>query len=140
VRFRPMGACWRRRVKSVWNGTPGVYSLEWHHPVVACGGWFVGAHPHGAHRYGAWPDGSLLASGSGYPDRTIKLWRVADGALLRTLDGAQLAGVGEWGLHHPVVAGCWRRGYSDRTVKLWRVADGALLRTLEGHTARGVFA
>jgi len=33
------------------------------------------------------PDGALLASAS--DDFTIKLWRVADGALLRTLTGHQ---------------------------------------------------
>jgi WD40 repeat protein len=31
------------------------------------------------------PDGSMIASGGW--DNTIKLWRVSDGALLRTLEG-----------------------------------------------------
>jgi WD40 repeat protein len=72
------------------------------------------------------PDGATLASGSG----DVRLWRVADGRLLRTLearggvvsvafspDGATLAS-----------------GSFDSPVQLWRVADGRLLRTLEGHT------
>jgi WD40 repeat protein len=54
------------------------------------------------------PDGSLLASGG--LDKTIKLWRVSDGSLVRTLTGHTdwghqrvvfagwaFAGVGEWG-------------------------------------------
>jgi DNA-binding helix-hairpin-helix protein with protein kinase domain len=50
-------------------------------PVGARGGWFVGAHPHGAHRCG--------------------LERVV-------FAGWELAGVGEWGWHHQVVAcGGW---------------------------------
>ena len=75
------------------------------------------------------PDGALLASASG--DRTVQLWQVADGTLLRTLkghtasvlsvafapDGALLASASD-----------------DRTVRLWRVADGTPLRTLEGRT------
>ena len=76
------------------------------------------------------PDGATLASGS--DDETVRLWRVADGAPLRTLeghtdyvrsvafspDGATLAS-----------------GSGDNTVRLWGVADGAALRTLEGHTS-----
>jgi WD40 repeat protein len=63
--------------------------------------------------------------------RTIRLWRVSDGALVRTLTGhtdsvtsvafspdGSLIGVG----------GIW-----DRTIRLWRVSDGALVRTLTGH-------
>ena len=87
------------------------------------------------------PDGATLASvtlASGSLDKPVRLWRwpvrlwrVADESLLRTLeghtnrvtsvafapDGATLAS-----------------GSLDKTVWLWRVADGRLLRTLEGHT------
>ncbi|KOR27838.1 hypothetical protein TI04_12430 [Achromatium sp. WMS2] len=83
------------------------------------------------------PDGASLASAS--DDNSIKLWRVADGELLRTLtdhytnamnsvafspDGASLAS-GSGNIF----------GKDDNTIKLWRVADGALLRTFTGHTS-----
>ena len=76
------------------------------------------------------PDGSLLASG--HWGNTIKLWRVSDGSLKRTLkghsynnfnsvcfspDGLMLASAG-----------------SDDKVKLWSVSDGSLIRTLKGHS------
>jgi serine/threonine protein kinase len=80
-RFRRMGACWRRGVvitpsscgvfrmvrwcapsrgtqmglqRVVFAGWAfaGVGEFGWHHQVVACFGWFVGAHPHGAHIWG----------------------------------------------------------------------------------------
>jgi WD40 repeat protein len=45
--------------------------------------WMAGGH--GVNSVAFSPDGSMIASGGG--DKTIKLWRVSDGALLRTLEG-----------------------------------------------------
>lgn len=80
------------------------------------------------------PDGSLLASGGGEPSRggELKLWNVADGALVREVpdahsdtvfcvrfspDGATLGSCG-----------------ADKFVKMFNVADGKLVRAFEGHT------
>ncbi len=76
-----------------------------------------------------------MASGAGYPDNTVKLWRVADGVPLRTLaghtntvqsvkfapDGAMLAS-----------------GSTDSTMKIWRVSDGTLLKNYDQDTAPAV--
>ncbi|MCS7209295.1 MAG: hypothetical protein NZ874_06955, partial [Fimbriimonadales bacterium] len=73
------------------------------------------------------PNGQLLASGG---SDSIRLWRVSDGQLVRTLtdigysvvfspDGQYLASGSD---------------YRDNTVRLWRVSDGQLVRTIRGHT------
>jgi WD40 repeat protein len=93
--------------------------------------WMRGRHTDGVSSVAFSPDGSLLASGSW--DRTIKLWRVADGSLVRTLTG-HTDGVSSVAFSPDGSLLASGSGYRDRTVKLWRVADGALLRTLEGHT------
>jgi WD40 repeat protein len=91
--------------------------------------WMRGRHTDGVSSVAFSPDGSLLASGS--RDRTIKLWRVADGSLVRTITGH----TGEVNsVAFSPDGSLLASGSEDRTVKLWRVADGALLRTLEGHT------
>jgi hypothetical protein len=46
--------------------------------------WMAGGHTGSVNSVAISPDGSLLASGS--MDRTVKLWRVSDGALLKTYD------------------------------------------------------
>jgi WD40 repeat protein len=80
------------------------------------------------------PDGKLLATGGGVPTREgeLKLWRVADGTLARSItkphadtvnavafspDGEFLASAG-----------------SDRLVRIWRVSDGERAASLEGHS------
>ena len=53
-------------------------------PVVE---WMAGGHANSVNSVAISPDGQTLASGSGYENQPgeIKLWRVAEGALLRTL-------------------------------------------------------
>ncbi len=75
------------------------------------------------------PDGALLASGAW--DNTVRLWRVADGAPLRTLEGHTDR---VWSVAFSPDGALLASGSGDGTVRLWRVADGAPLRTLEGHT------
>ncbi|KOR30630.1 hypothetical protein TI04_04780, partial [Achromatium sp. WMS2] len=71
-----------------------------------------------------------LASGSW--DHSIKLWRVADGVLLRTFTGHT----------HWVISVAFSpdglslaSGSDDNSIKLWRVADGQLLATSYGFSA-----
>ena len=63
-------------------------------------------------------------------DKTGRVWSLADGALLRTLNGHRhcVSSVHATADGH-VVSGSW-----DTTVRVWSLADGALLRTLKGHT------
>jgi WD40 repeat protein len=74
------------------------------------------------------PDGQILATSS--VDSTVKLWRLPDGKLLRTLQhpgGVTSVAFSPDGQH--LVSGSY-----DSKVRVWRTMDGALSRTLAGHT------
>jgi cytochrome c len=74
------------------------------------------------------PDGARLLSGS--YDATLRLWRVADGALLATLRGH------EFGVTSVAFTPDGRRAVSasvDETVRIWDLERGAQLAALVGH-------
>ncbi len=80
------------------------------------------------------PDGQYLASASG--DSTIKLWRVSDGVLVRTLTGH--AG---WvnSVSFSLMGGIWRRGVVTLTTPSSSgVSDGALVQAYDQETVGGV--
>jgi WD40 repeat protein/uncharacterized caspase-like protein len=75
------------------------------------------------------PDKKTALSGS--VDKTLRLWDVATGQLLRTFEGHS-----DW-INVVVFSPDGRRvlsGSRDKTLKLWDTATGHLLRTFEGHS------
>ncbi len=76
------------------------------------------------------PDGRILATSAGYAEGIIRLWDVASGSELGTLEG-----------HRSWVGAMvfWSDGKTlasasaDHTVRLWEVAHRRLIRTLRGH-------
>lgn len=71
------------------------------------------------------PDGKILAAGG---DTGVRLWRVRDGELLRTLEPDALVDL-DCIAFNPEGTLLVSGGYSP--VRLWRVCDGELLRTFE---------
>lgn len=100
--------------------------------------WQRGGH-YGDVRCAAWsPDGRWVATGSGIDynnssrDLTIKIWRVADRALVRTFTAHQ-RGITAMAFSPD---GAWlATGSEDKTVKLWDYAGGRLVHTFAGHTS-----
>jgi WD40 repeat protein len=73
-------------------------------------------------------DGTRAVSGSN--DKTLKVWDLTTGGLLRTLEGHA-----DW-VRAVAMSGDGRRavsGSTDTTLKVWDPTTGGLLRTLEGH-------
>jgi WD40 repeat protein len=81
------------------------------------------------------PDGELLATGGGLPSRggELKIWRVADGSLVREIQAAHADTVFSVRFspdgQHLASAG------ADRLVKVFAVAGGEQVRSFAGHTA-----
>jgi len=91
--------------------------------------WMAGGHAGAVRSVAFSPDGQTLATAS--EDSTVKLWRVSDGALVRTLSGHEgYVNSVAFSPDGQMVASASH----DKTIRLWRVSDGVLLRTLTGHT------
>ncbi|MGK7900204.1 MAG: trypsin-like peptidase domain-containing protein, partial [Hormoscilla sp.] len=75
------------------------------------------------------PDGQLLASGG--PDKTIKIWNLRSGRLLRTLTGhsRDVISVAISPDGQLLASGSY-----DNTINIWNLGSGRLLRTLKGHS------
>lgn len=74
-------------------------------------------------------DGRTLITGNF--NGTVKLWDVASGRLLRSLDGhTDVVYKGVLSPDEKILASCSR----DGKIKIWEVATGRELRTLSGHT------
>jgi len=72
-------------------------------------------------------DGLLVATSS--PDSAVRLWRVADGKLERTLRHPE--GVTSISFSRDAQ---WLASASyDGNVRVWRMSDGSLVRTMTGH-------
>ena len=78
------------------------------------------------------PDGRVLASGSGYGDRNIRLWEASTGQLLRELEGhnARICGLefSEDGRQLISASG-------DQTIRIWDTDPWAETRVMQGHNA-----
>ncbi len=88
------------------------------------------------------PDGKLLVSGGGsdfgkppYDDKVVRIWDVATGKLLRTLEGhtSSITCVAFAPDGNHVLSG---GGDGDHTIRVWNVHNGQLLRVLRGHSKR----
>ena len=79
------------------------------------------------------PDGKFLASAGGPFDKTIKIWDMQTGTLVKTLIG-HISDVNTLAYSQDgkyIVSGSW-----DKTIKIWSVSSGTLYRTLQGHRSR----
>jgi WD40 repeat protein len=97
--------------------------------ALAAAQWNVRGHSAWVYSVAFSPDGRQAISGSN--DKTIKLWDVASGNLIRTFSGHSDAvfSVAFSPDGRQAISGSY-----DKTLKLWDVASGRVIRTFSGHT------
>src|SRR5207302_5462294 len=80
------------------------------------------------------PDGQQIATGGGIPSRTgeLKIWSVADGALVKEIIDAHSDTV--FGLSYSGDGKLLASGAADKFVKVWAMPEGTIARSFEGHT------
>jgi WD40 repeat protein len=80
------------------------------------------------------PDGKLMATGGGEPSRSgeLKIWDVASGNLLRSLDNLHTDTV--FGVRFSPDGAKLASASADKFLKVIRVEDGKDLKSFEGHT------
>lgn len=77
---------------------------------------------------------SLLASGGGTADRTIKFWNIHTGTLMNSVDtGSQVCAL-LWSPHHKELVSS--HGFSQNQLVLWKYPTMTKLKEFTGHTAR----
>lgn len=77
---------------------------------------------------------SLLASGGGSADRTIKLWNSNTGACVKSVPTSAQVSALEWNKHDKELLSA--HGYPENNLSLWKYPDMTKVGDLSGHTAR----
>lgn len=80
------------------------------------------------------PDGDVLATGGGQPSRRgdVHLWKLSDGSLIRTIEGAHQDTV--LSLSFSPDGQRLATTSADQLIRIWSVSTGELEGVLEGHT------
>jgi WD40 repeat protein len=98
--------------------------------ALAAAEWNVRGHSDWVNSVTFSPDGKQAISGSN--DKTIKLWDIVSGRVIRTFSGHSDR------VNSVTFSPDGRQavsGSDDKTIKLWDVASGSVIRTFSGHTS-----
>lgn len=79
----------------------------------------------------------LLATGGGSTDKTIKLWNVKNGSMVKSIDtGSQVCALRFSKSVNELVS---THGFSQNQIEVWRIPDMERVATLKGHSERVLY-
>jgi cell division cycle 20-like protein 1 (cofactor of APC complex) len=79
----------------------------------------------------------MLATGGGSTDKTIKLWNVKTGSMIKSIDtGSQVCALRFSKSVNELVS---THGFSQNQIEVWRIPDMERVATLKGHTERVLY-